>query len=107
MQPAQHHRLSDALKERIRSLDHMSPDDWREALSVLTDKTREQAEIQPSHHVALQVRVTYDLVNALHRMDRTSAQLSKKLVVLTWALVIFTAALLIEPAVHLLHWLHG
>ena len=107
MQPTEHNRLSDALKERIRSLEHMSPDDWHEVLSVLTDKSREQAEIQPSHHVALQVRITYDLVNALHRMDRTSASLSKKLVVLTVVLVIFTAALLVEPAVHLWHWWHG
>jgi hypothetical protein len=103
----EHHKLSEELKERIRSLERMSPDDWREALSVLTDKSREQAEIHASYHVALQVRVIYDLVNALHATDRTSAALSKKLVVLTWVLVFFTAALLVEPAVHLLHWLRS
>lgn len=100
-----HYKLSEEIKERIRSLEPMSPADWREVLSVLTDKTREQAEIQASHHVAIQVRITYDLVNALHAMDRTSATLSKKLVWLTWVLVIFTAALLVEPLVHLVHWL--
>ncbi|MCI0371110.1 MAG: hypothetical protein L0214_06935 [candidate division NC10 bacterium] len=101
------YKLSDELKGRIGSLAPMSPDDWREALEVLTDRSREQAEIQASHHVALQVRVTYDLVNALHAMDRTSAALSRKLVLLTWVLVLFTAVLLVEPAVHLYHWLRG
>jgi hypothetical protein len=47
MQPTEHYRLSDRLKERIRSLEYMSPDDWRKALSVLTDKSREQAESSP------------------------------------------------------------
>jgi hypothetical protein len=107
MQSKEHERISESLKGRIRSLDPLSPDDWREALSVLTDKSREQAEIQPPHHVALQVRITYDLVNALHKMDRTSASLSKKLLVLTWILVIFTAVLLVEPVIHLLHWWRG
>ena len=100
-----HYKLSEELKERIRSLEPMSPEDWRDVLSVLTDKTREQAEIQASHHVAVQVRITYDLVNALHAMDKTSAALSKKLVLLTWVLVVFTATLLIEPLVHFIHWL--
>ena len=101
----EHQKLSEELKGRIRSLDPMSPEDWREVLNVLTDKSREQAEIQASHHVAIQVRITYDLVSALHAMDRTSAALSKKLVLLTWVLVAFTAALLIEPLVHFVHWL--
>jgi len=101
----EHYKLSEEVKQRIRSLEQMSPEDWREVLSVLTDKTREQAEIQPSHHVAVQVRITYDLVNALHAMDRTSTALSKKLVLLTWVLVLFTAALLIEPVVRFIHWL--
>ena len=101
----EHYKLSEELKERIRSLERMSPDDWREVLGVLTDKSREQAEIHASYQVAVQVRITYDLVNALQRMDRTSAALSSKLVWLTWVLVFFTAALLIEPVLHLIHWL--
>jgi len=100
-----HHKLSEEIKEKIRSLEPMSPSDQREVLSVLTDKSREKAEIQASYQVAVQVRATYDLVNALHAMDRTSTALSKRLVLLTRVLVIFTAALLVEPLVHLVHWL--
>ena len=101
----EHTKISDELKARISTLEPMSPADWREVLAVLTDKSREQAEIQPSTLSALNVRVTYDLVNALQKMDQTSAALSRRLVVLTWILVIFTAVLLIEPAMHLVSWL--
>jgi hypothetical protein len=100
-------KLSEELKERIRNLDHMSPDDWRQVLGVLTDKSREQTELQPSHLSALNVRITYDLVNALQRMDRTSAALARKLLVLTWVLVAFTAVLLIEPVIHLIQWIRS
>jgi hypothetical protein len=97
--------FSEDLKAKIRGLEHMSPGDWRQVLSVLTDKSRAQKELQPSHWIALQVRITYDLTNALHKMDHSSTTLARKLVVLTWVLVVFTAALLIEPIVHLVHWL--
>lgn len=100
-------KISDDVKERIRRLDQMSPDDWQQVLSVLTDKSREQAEMQPSLLSALNIRITYDLVNALERMDQTSAALSRKLLVLTWVLVAFTAVLLIEPAIHLIHWVRS
>jgi len=100
-------KLSEELKQRIRSLDHMSPQDWRQVLGVLTDKSREQAELQPSHLSALNVRITYDLVNALQRMDQTSAALARKLLVLTWVLVAFTAVLLIEPVMHLIQWVRS
>src|SRR5437660_293417 len=100
-------RLSEALKERIRSLEPMSPEDWSQALSILTDKSREQSELQQSYLAALSVRISYDLVNAIHRMENTSTKLARKLVILTWVLVVFTAALLIEPAVHVLHSLLG
>ena len=100
-------KFSEELKAKIRNLDPMSHTDLREALSVLTDKSREQAEIQPSHLSALNVRIMYDLVNALQKMDRSSVALSSKLLVLTWVLVVFTAVLLVEPAVHLVHWLRG
>jgi hypothetical protein len=83
----------------------MSPDDWQEVLAVLTDQSRTRVELQPSLLAALNVRITYDLVNALHKMDATSEALAKKLVALTWVLVVFTAVLLVEPAVHLIHWL--
>ena len=98
----EHSKLSEELKELISSLKPMSPEDWHKVLSVLTDKTREQAEIQASHHVAVQVRITYDLVIALRNMDKTSATLSRKLVLLTLVLVAFTAVLLIEPYIHCL-----
>ena len=97
--------FSEDLKAKIRSLEPMSPGDWREVLAVLTDKSRALKELQPSHWVALQVRITYDLTNALHRMDRSSTTLARKLVVLTRVLVVFTAALLIEPIIHLAHWI--
>jgi hypothetical protein len=98
-------RLSEDLKERIRDLEHMRPEDWRQALSVLTDKSRERSEIQPSHLTALNVRITYDLVTAIHKMDQASTALARRLVILTWVLVVFTAALLVEPVVHFVHWL--
>lgn len=97
--------LSEDLLAKIRGLKPMSPEDWSNVLAVLTDKSRTQRELQPSHWTALQVRVTYDLVSAINRMDRTSAALARKLVILTWVLVFFTAALLVEPIVHLLHWI--
>jgi hypothetical protein len=100
-----HFRVSEELTERIRSLHRMSPGDWQEVLAVLTDETRTRAELQPSLLAALNVRISYDLVNALHKMDVTSESLARKLVVLTWILVIFTAVLLVEPAIHLVHWL--
>jgi hypothetical protein len=100
-----HSHVSEELKERIRSLGRMSPGDWQEVLAVLTDQSRTRAELQPSLLAALNVRITYDLVNALHKMDTTSEALGRKLIVLTWVLVIFTAVLLIEPAIQLLHWL--
>jgi len=99
--------MIDELKTRISSLGHMSPDDWRQVLNELTDKARETKETQPSLLSALSVRITYDLVNALHRMDRTSAELARKLVVLTWILVVFTGILLVEPAVEFYQWIHG
>jgi hypothetical protein len=84
----------------------MSPGDWQEVLTVLTDQSRSRAELQPSLLAALNVRITYDLVNALHKMDATSEALTRKLVALTWVLVVFTAVLLVEPAtIHLIHWL--
>lgn len=98
-------KLSEDLKDRIRTLEHLSPDDWRRVLRVLLDKSREQDELQPSFLTALNVRITYDLVNALQRMDETSAGLTSKLVFLTRVLVICTVALLIEPATYLIRWI--
>ena len=97
--------IDDELRKRVQNLDHLSPDDWRHVLGELTDKAHEQRATHPSLLSALNIRITYDLVNALHRMDRTSAALATKLLVLTWLLVVFTAALLLEPAVHFIHWL--
>jgi hypothetical protein len=97
--------IDDDLRKRVQTLDHLSPDDWRQILGTLTDKANEQRAMHPSLLSALNIRITYDLVNALHRMDRTSAALATKLLVLTWLLVVFTAALLLEPAVHFIHWL--
>jgi hypothetical protein len=99
--------VSGSVQERIRSLNRMSPDDWREILAVLMDRSRARAELQPSFLAALNLRITYDLVNALHKMDTTSEALARKLVVLTWVLVLFTAVLLVEPTVHLIHWLRA
>jgi hypothetical protein len=97
--------IDEGLKESIHSLAAMSPDDWRQVLQVLTSKEREQSELQPSTLSALNIRITYDLVQSLHKMDKTSAALTRKLVVLTWLLVVFTVVLLIEPvAAHFLHW---
>ena len=98
-------RLSDDLKRRIRSSEPLSATEWQQALSVLTDPSRQRSELQPSHLAALTVKVTLDLAGAIQKMDRTSASLSRKLLFLNWALVVFTAVLLIEPAVHFFHWL--
>ena len=97
--------IDEDLKKRLLNLEPLSPDDWRHVLGGLTDKADEQRATHPTLLSALNIRITYDLVNALHRMDRTSAALATKLLVLTWLLVVFTAALLVEPAIHLYHWL--
>jgi len=96
--------ISEELKERIRSLQRMSPGDWQEVLAALTDQSRSPAELQSSFLAALNIRIAYDLVNALHKMDATSGALARKLIVLTWVLVIFTAVLLFDPAEKLVHW---
>jgi len=100
-----HSRISEELKERIRSLHRMSPGDWQDVLAVLMDQSHPQAELQPSLLAALNVRITYDLVNALHKMDASSEALARRLVWLTWVLVICTAVLIAEPVVKFVHWL--
>jgi hypothetical protein len=96
-------KLSEETLDRIRTLKPMSPDEWRQVLGVLTDKARESAELHQSYLSALNVRITYDMVNALQSMVRSSTALARKLLVLTWVLVIFTAALLIEPSLKVFH----
>src|SRR5262245_51276904 len=88
-----HSRISEALKERIRSLHRRSPGYWQDVLAVLMDQSHPQSELQPSLLAALNVRITYDLVNALHKMDASSEALARRLVWLTWVLVICTAVL--------------
>jgi len=100
-----HSFVSEELEERIRSLHRMSPSDWQAVLAMLTDRSRARAEFPPSLLAALTVRINYDLVNALHKMDASSEGLARKLIVLTRVLVILTAVLLIEPANDFIHWL--
>ncbi|MFM0283965.1 hypothetical protein P0D75_38760 [Paraburkholderia sediminicola] len=95
----------DELEERLSSLGHISPDDLRLVMKVLTSGERKKSELQPSLLAALNFRISYDLVQSLRKMDKTSAALSKKLVWLTVLLLLFTVALLAEPFVaHFLHW---
>ena len=96
--------IDESVKNRIHTLEPLSSDDWSHVLGVVMDKARQTTEMQPSTLSALSIRITHDLVNAIQKMDRTSAALSHKLVVLTWVLVLFTAALLIEPVVHFFAW---
>ena len=50
---------------RLASLEHLSPEDWERYLSELLSKSEDD------RRTAYQLRISYDLVNALHRMDRT------------------------------------
>lgn len=98
-------RLSEELRQRIGNLDHPLPSaDWQKALAVLLDNFRTVAEIQPSYLTALNVRISYDLVTALRKMDQTNTALTRWLVRLTVVLVVLTAVLAIEV---LLKWIHG
>ncbi len=98
-----HTKLSDSAKAALSHADPLSPENFREIQGVLTDPTREQAEIQPSHLAAIQAKLISDLTVALRAMDRTSAALSRKLVVLTWMLVVLTIVLAIDAIKNLAH----
>jgi hypothetical protein len=95
-------RLSESAKAALRSGDALPPDTFLDIQATLTDPTRTQAEIQPSYHVAIQTKMIHDLIAALRKMDETSAGLSRKLVWLTWILVILTVVLAAEAAINLL-----
>jgi hypothetical protein len=86
-------RLSDPAKQGLQSLEPLTPEQFREIQSVLTDASRERSEIQASHHVAIQAKLTHDLTAALRKMDKTSSTLARWLVWLTFALVILTVVL--------------
>jgi hypothetical protein len=86
---------NDESDRRIWNLDHLSPEDWRTFLRELLSSSEDD------RRTAFLVRINFDFVNALHQMDRTSTALSKRLVWLTWVLVIMTAILLIDPGVRL------
>lgn len=91
-----------SVKTRLENLEHLGPDDWRQLLAGLKIEHISQAELRAAIY---QIRITYDLVNAIHKLDAVSTKLSKRLIVLTWAIVILTALLTVEPAVHFIEWL--
>jgi hypothetical protein len=93
----------DELDKRISSLQHMEPRHW----SLVLDELLASARDAPSdRRTAYLIRINYDLVHALHRMDNASAALSKKLVYLTWALVVLTTMLLIDPVMRIIEKIH-
>jgi len=89
-------RLSEPAKAALRNEDALPPETFLDIQATLTDPIRTQAEIPPSYHVAIQTKMIHDLIAALRKMDETSAGLSRKLVWLTWTLVILTLVLTAE-----------
>jgi hypothetical protein len=99
-----HERLSAECLEALRHHDSLSPDRFEEIQSVLTAPVRTQAELQPSYHVAIQSKLTYDLISTLRRMDQTNAALTRKLLWLTVILVVLTVILAADAFPHFIEW---
>ncbi len=99
-----HERLSAECLEALRHRDSLSPDRFEEIQSVLTAPARTQAEIQASYHVAIQSKLTYDLISTLRTMDQTNAALTRRLVWLTVILVVLTVILAADALPHFIEW---
>ena len=90
--------LNEKVEERLINLKHMTPEDWQEVLKYLQTYEADS----PTVTVAMyQIRIAFDLVNALHRFDQSSSKLSRHLLILTWVLVVLTLVLAIEPVMKL------
>ena len=98
-----HTKLSDSNKTALSQSDPLPAEHFRQIQTILTDPTREQAEIQPSHLAAIQAKLVSDLTVTLRAMDTTSAALSRRLVFLTWILVVFTLVLVADAIKNLGH----
>ena len=96
-------RLSDSNKAALAHSDPLSSEQLRQIQTILTDPTREKAEIQPSHLAAIQAKLVSDLITALRAMDRTNTALSRRLVSLTWVLVVLTVVLAADAIKNLAH----
>jgi hypothetical protein len=84
------------------SLEHMTPDDWKQVLSDLQTGAIGPRDMR---HMVYQIRSNYDLINAIHQLDQSSTRLSKRMVFLTWVIAILTAVLVIPLAVDFTRWL--
>jgi hypothetical protein len=96
-------RLSDANKAALAHGDPLSSEQLRQIQTILIDPTREKAEIQPSHLAAIQAKLVSDLIASLRTMDRTNTALSRRLVFLTWVLVVLTLVLVADAIKNLAH----
>jgi hypothetical protein len=96
-------RLSDANKAALAHSEPLSSEHLRQIQTILTDPTREKAEIQPSHLAAIQAKLVSDLITALSTMDKTNTALSRTLVRLTWVLVVLTLVLVADAIWKLFH----
>jgi len=99
-----HVRLEAECLEALRRPDLLSPGRFEEIQSVLTDPTRTQAEIPASYHVAIQSKLTRDLIVTLRTMDQTNAALTRRLVWLTAILVVLTVVLAADALPHFIEW---
>ena len=98
-----HTKLSDSNMAALSQSDPLSSEHFRQIQTVLTDPTRAQVEIQPSHLAAVQAKLVFDLTTALRTMDRTNTALSRRLVFLTWVLVGLTIVLAADALKNLFH----
>ena len=98
-----HTKLSDDNMAALSRSEPLSSEHFRQIQTVLTDPTRAQVEIQPSHLAAVQAKLVFDLTASLRAMDETNSALSRRLVFLTWILVVLTLVLAVDAIKNLIH----
>lgn len=93
------------LETRLLNLEPLTKEDWRGVFQSFLNQGGSREEMKVARQATLQARIDYELMVALKKMDCTSTKLASRMLMLTWVLVIFTAALLVEPVVHFVRWL--
>ena len=76
---------------RINNLDKLSEDDKKEML-----RDTQRAGFSPMIH---QVRVTFDLIDVIKKLDVNSTNLSKKIYILTWVIAALTLVMTVSTII--------
>lgn len=84
--------ISNEVMDKVQNLKSLSPDDWRFILKDLESGVENSNE---ARHIIYQLRISYDLINDIQRLDTSSSKLSKQVILLTWGLFILTVILVI------------